>query len=77
MKSSRPQQAIPGEIVPWYMVKCSESIDFLQTLERMMDTLHEDQGAKGYLDEATVDPRTGRGLDADEMHQLPLSVRKY
>lgn len=77
MKSSRPQQAIPGEILPWYVVKCSESIEFSQTLKRMMNTLHEDQGANGYLDEATVDPRAGRGLDADEMHQLPLSVRKY
>lgn len=77
MKNSRPQQAIPGANLRWCMVKCSESTKFLHSLKQMMDTLHEGYSANGHLDESTVDPRAGRGLDADEMHQLPFTVRRY
>jgi hypothetical protein len=78
MESARPQQARPcGCRFAWYLVKCSDSMFFLRTLKVMMDTLHDDRGAGGYLDESTNDPRVGRGLDADEMHQLPFTVREY
>jgi hypothetical protein len=78
MESARPQQARPsGSRFAWYLVKCSDSMFFLRSLKVMMDTLHDDRGAGGYLDESTNDPRVGRGLDADEMHQLPFTVREY
>jgi hypothetical protein len=78
MKSSRPQQARSGgSSLPWYMAKCTNMILFLQSLKFMMDTLHENQGSSGHLKASTVNPRVGRGLDADEMHQLSFTVREY
>lgn len=77
MERSRSQQAISTDRVPWYEVKSSELIRVLRNLKNMMDTLHEDRGVGGYLDESTVDPTVGRGLGADEMHQLSFSVRQY
>jgi hypothetical protein len=78
MNSARPQQARPsGSRFAWYLEKFADSIFFLRSLKVMMDTLHDDRGTGGYLDESTNDPRVGRGLDADEMHQLPFTVREY
>lgn len=76
-ESSRAQQAISSGRVAWYMTKCSDSIMFLRGLRNIMETFHEGHGASGNLDESTVDPWIGRGLDADEMHQLPFTVRGF
>ena len=62
MKNSRPEQAIPSEDLPWYMVKCPHRTMFLQWLRDTMNTLHE---IKGQTDTLTILDSTRRSAGAE------------
>jgi hypothetical protein len=71
MTSCRPQPTMPGGDSPWYMIESLRSIGFLKRLETMMGSLlRKDDGTR-------CDPRAGRGLGVDALHQLPSFVRRY